>query len=71
MKERPKLNILFITNVFPNPIEPTKGIFNLHLARGLAQRHQVRVIAPISWRDEARHVVARGRLSRPRLPGCV
>jgi len=54
MKERPNLNILFITNVFPNPIEPTKGIFNLHLARGLAQRHQVRVIAPISWRDEAR-----------------
>ena len=48
------MNILFITNVFPNPLEPTKGIFNLHLARGLAQRHQVRVIAPISWRDEAR-----------------
>ena len=67
MKERPKLNILFITNVFPNPIEPTKGIFNLHLARGLAQRHQVRVIAPISWREEAR-MLWRGNVSLGR--GC-
>ncbi len=65
------MNILLITNVFPNPLEPTKGIFNLHLARGLAQRHQVRVIAPISWREEARMSVARKRLPRPRLPGCV
>lgn len=48
------MNLLFITNVFPSPLEPTKGIFNLHLVRGMSQRHRVSVIAPISWREEAR-----------------
>jgi teichuronic acid biosynthesis glycosyltransferase TuaC len=40
-----------IANDFPNHIEPAKGVFNLSLARALAQRHEVRVISPISWVD--------------------
>ncbi len=46
------MKILFVTNVFPNPFHPTKGVFNLELARGLAGRHEVQVITPISWTDE-------------------
>jgi glycosyltransferase involved in cell wall biosynthesis len=48
------MRLLFITNVFPNPLQPTKGIFNLSLARELTQTQQVRVIAPILWTDEWR-----------------
>jgi len=43
------MRILFITNVFPNPFQPTKGTFNLSLARALAKNHDVHVISPISW----------------------
>jgi glycosyltransferase involved in cell wall biosynthesis len=46
------MQILFITNAFPNPLQRTKGTYNLQLARGLAQEHTVRVIAPIQWTDE-------------------
>jgi glycosyltransferase involved in cell wall biosynthesis len=43
------VRILFIANDFPNPRQPTKGPFNLALARALLDRHDVRVIAPIPW----------------------
>ena len=46
------MNLLFVTNVFPNPIDPTKGLFNYYLARALAGEHDVSVVAPISWIDE-------------------
>jgi glycosyltransferase involved in cell wall biosynthesis len=46
------MQILFITNVFPNPFEPTKGTFNQSLARALATNHEIRVISPISWTVE-------------------
>jgi teichuronic acid biosynthesis glycosyltransferase TuaC len=46
------MRILLITNVFPNPFEPTKGTFNLHMVRALARRHEVRVVSPILWTDE-------------------
>jgi teichuronic acid biosynthesis glycosyltransferase TuaC len=46
------MNILFLTNVYPSPIEPTKGVFNYHLAQALAREHKVTVINPISWVDE-------------------
>ena len=54
------MSILFITNVFPNPVEMTKGIFNFHLARALSEKHQVRVVSPVSWLEEGR-ALARGR----------
>lgn len=46
------MRILLLTTVFPNPFEPNKGVFNLKLARALAQKHEVRVISPISWVTE-------------------
>jgi len=46
------MRLLFISNDFPNPLEPTKAVFNLHLVRGLARNHQVEVISPVSWVDQ-------------------
>jgi glycosyltransferase involved in cell wall biosynthesis len=48
------MRLLLLTNVFPNPFEPTKGMFNLGLARALAREHSVRVLSPVSWLDEWR-----------------
>src|SRR5437773_4249951 len=46
------MKLLFLTNVFPNSGQPTKGVFNLELVRALAPGHEVRVIAPVAWVDE-------------------
>lgn len=46
------MRLLFVTNVFPNPLQPTKGVFNLRLVQALAEEHEVRVVSPISWVDE-------------------
>lgn len=46
------MRILAITNLYPNPLEPHRGTFNRQQFRALAERHAVRVIAPISWTDE-------------------
>lgn len=45
------MRILLLTNVFPNPYQPTKGTFNLELARAIARRHELDVISPVSWLD--------------------
>jgi glycosyltransferase involved in cell wall biosynthesis/peptidoglycan/xylan/chitin deacetylase (PgdA/CDA1 family) len=46
------MNILLVCNDFPNRWKPTKGVFNLNLARALAARHEVRVVAPIPWMED-------------------
>jgi glycosyltransferase involved in cell wall biosynthesis len=48
------MHLLFITNVFPNRYQPTKGVFNLDMARALARDHEVCVVSPVSWVDEWR-----------------
>src|SRR5947208_6404894 len=48
------MKLLLLTNVFPNPHQPTKGVFNLELARALARDHEVRVVSPVAWVDEWR-----------------
>src|SRR5262249_33315793 len=48
------MRILLITNVFPNPFEPTKGVFNLHMVRALSRQHELRVLSPILGTDEWR-----------------
>lgn len=48
------MRVLLFTNVFPNPVSPTKGTFNRQLARALAQTNDVRAIVPVSWTDELR-----------------
>lgn len=48
------MRVLFFTNVFPSPSEPTRGVFNLRLVEALARAHDVRVVCPVSWTDECR-----------------
>jgi glycosyltransferase involved in cell wall biosynthesis len=48
------MKLLFLSNVFPNPFQPTKGTFNRELIRALADRHDVRIVSPVSWIDEWR-----------------
>lgn len=43
------MKLLFLSNVFPGPLHPTKGTFNRSLIRALADGHHVRVISPVSW----------------------
>lgn len=43
------MRILFIASNFPHPNEPTRAVFNLNLARGLAAKHEIKVIAPVPW----------------------
>lgn len=58
------MRILALTNLYPTPAQPHRAPFNRHQLRLLAERHAVRVIAPIAWTDEARALV--GRKSRAR-----
>src|SRR4051812_25047798 len=46
------MRILAITNLYPNPLQPHRGTFNRQQFRALAERHDVRVIAPVAWTDE-------------------
>ncbi len=61
------MNLLFITNIYPGPIDPTKGIFNHSLVRALSRHHDVHVIAPVSWLDELR--AGRGHAASRLGPG--
>src|SRR5690349_15333886 len=45
------MRILFISNDFPNPCRPNKGMFNWYLLRALAAEHSVRVISAVHWTD--------------------
>ena len=46
------MRILALTNLYPNPSQPHRAPFNRYRLRMLAERHPVRVIAPIAWTDE-------------------
>jgi glycosyltransferase involved in cell wall biosynthesis len=48
------VRILFVTPNFPTALDRTRGIWNYETARVLARRHEVVVIAHISWVDEVR-----------------
>jgi teichuronic acid biosynthesis glycosyltransferase TuaC len=45
------MNILFLSSVFPNAIDESRGCFNLSLVRALAIAHRVEVVSPIPWID--------------------
>jgi glycosyltransferase involved in cell wall biosynthesis len=55
------MRLLLITNAFPNPFQPNRGLFNRQLFQAVAKEHQVHVISPVSWIEEwqanARHLV--------------
>jgi glycosyltransferase involved in cell wall biosynthesis len=61
-----KLRVLFISNLFPNAVEPTRGIFNALQVAALAKICRVEVVAPTPTRlpDETRDGV---RVSHPRF----
>lgn len=46
------MRILTLTNLYPNPVQPGRAPFNRQQVRSLAVRHEVSVIAPISWTEE-------------------
>ncbi len=46
------MRILFVTGDFATPLQATRGMFNVQMARALARRHDVTVIAHVAWRDE-------------------
>lgn len=60
------MKLLFLTNVYPTPWEPTRGVFNRGLVVALRRAgHDVRCVVPVSWIDRLR-VALRG--NRPVAP---
>lgn len=51
------MRLLFVSNVFPNRWNPTKGTFNAALLAAVAEKHAVHVVSPVSWLEAARHRV--------------
>ena len=46
------LNLLFISNVYPNPVQPGKGVFNRRMVESLrVLGHRVGVVCPVAWTD--------------------
>lgn len=62
------MRVLFLSNVFPNPLEPHKGTFNRSMVSALAALHDVHVISPIAWSREFHSWMrGEGRVDRSRL----
>lgn len=64
------LHVLLVTNLFPNPEEPLRGIFVAQLAERLRERCRLTVISPLPWVPRIpllRHFPRHYRLSR--VPG--
>lgn len=47
--EHPRLRVLLFTNLFPNPVDKTRGVFTEQLARELEEICDVTVICPLPW----------------------
>ncbi len=43
------MNILLITNLYPNPLEPNRGIFTSQLVEKLSTVCEVTVMSPVPW----------------------
>jgi glycosyltransferase involved in cell wall biosynthesis len=43
------LKVLILSNLYPSTLEPTRGMYNLNAFRCLAEKAQVRLIAPLPW----------------------
>lgn len=43
------MRVLFISNLFPNAVEPTRGTFNVRPVQLLQQYCEVQVVAPVAW----------------------
>lgn len=43
------MNLLFVTNAFPTPAEPGRGIFTLQLIKHLEGHFDITVVCPLPW----------------------
>lgn len=48
------MNILLVTNLFPTPEDPERGIFTLQLVKKLQELGKVTVICPLPWFPKAK-----------------
>ncbi|MBI3320806.1 MAG: glycosyltransferase family 4 protein [Candidatus Omnitrophica bacterium] len=63
------MKLLVITNLFPNALEPNRGLFNKQQILELARRSDVKVIAPVPWCPRSRALERVTRWSaRARVP---
>lgn len=46
------MRILGLTNLYPSPWFPLRGVFNCQIFCALSKQDEVRLIVPISWTDE-------------------
>ncbi|MBL8521426.1 MAG: glycosyltransferase family 4 protein [Betaproteobacteria bacterium] len=44
-----RLAVVLFSNLFPTPTEPTRGVFNLQLAKALQEFCDVTVVCPLPW----------------------
>lgn len=58
------MRILAITNLYPRPARPQIASFNRQQIRALAVDHDVRVVAPLGWRNAIDELFAHDRLKR-------
>ena len=49
-----RLRVLVFTTVFPNPAQPTHGLFVRERIRQLAHLAEIRVVAPVAWYPSVR-----------------
>jgi glycosyltransferase involved in cell wall biosynthesis len=54
------MRILFLSSVFPQPHDPTRGIYCLKLLEALSRDHEVKVISPWSWTRRLRSAIRGG-----------
>lgn len=64
------MKILALTNLYPNPLQPHRAAFNRHRFRFLSELHEVRLVAPVSWRDEWNLRAQRPGIPRDRRTTC-
>lgn len=46
------MHVVVVSNLYPNSIEPTRGIYTQQLVLQLQEHVDVRVIAPLAWRPQ-------------------
>lgn len=47
------MRILYVSSIYPSPENPGRGVYNARLCEALAERNELRVVAPRSWREAA------------------
>ncbi len=57
------MNLLFLSTVFPDDNEPSRGTYNRELCGALAAEHRVRVVSPRGWTEALRQTFSGRRYS--------